>query len=340
MEAWSNILHRQSILISEFFVNYKNSVFVSAQLRAEYQQYVENEQSLGLFILIFGLFVGFGSTYFIIALTHLGDSRAFLLILMALIIYFILIIVITAIINQKICNSNKKSAKKSLEQIMILGITIDMGLILLAKSLTGQCSSNQFLQIWTCNNEAISHNLPQTSLIVLMLIPLLNSSFFRLRWISISLSWLCSISFILLSVVTSHSYISFSSIVVYVPLSLLIIMENRRHHLAQFYLSIKLKESLQINLELADQQARELRSVISNVAHDIKTPLSAVMSGVECVLTEISEVVSTIKSNGNITMDNPNDSGEMNETKAATIFIIIEKLQNVTSYSKSLKHIN
>eukprot|EP00981_Chlorochromonas_danica_P000299 scaffold77_cov243-Ochromonas_danica.AAC.1 len=68
-------------------------------------------------------------------------------------------------------------------------------------------------------------------------------------------------------------------------------MEAKVHHYYLFFTHRKLLDILREREKAADEaNAQELRHMIANVAHDLKTPLSSFMAGVECVGQVISEV--------------------------------------------------
>eukprot|EP01038_Epipyxis_sp_PR26KG_P017847 gene17847-24931_t len=232
---------------------------------------------------------------------------------------------------------------KLFEEILMIAASICIGFILLGQVLHGKCDSSYALETLSCNDSVAFYRiLPQGSLTVSMLAPLINSSLFSSSWEVVIFCWINSIIFMIVTLFISKSYATITSVFFYIPISLLILLENRRRHLTHFKIVNNLRESSQKYSLLVNEQSKEMRYIIGNVAHDIKTPLSAFLSGVDCISCEIDDVISIIKSNGNFTiMDDPNESGNLYESDRPLISsIIIEKLQNVTSYSKSLKHIN
>jgi signal transduction histidine kinase len=65
---------------------------------------------------------------------------------------------------------------------------------------------------------------------------------------------------------------------------MLAMCENQRQHVHLFLLSQNQENLLLENERLAEEtHANELRRMIGNVAHDLKTPLSAFVSGMDLI---------------------------------------------------------
>jgi signal transduction histidine kinase len=83
---------------------------------------------------------------------------------------------------------------------------------------------------------------------------------------------------------------SLAVFVLYFPVSLVVLFENQRQNIKVFLLSQNQENLLLENERLAEEtHANELRHMIGNVAHDLKTPLSAFVSGMDFLTTILSE---------------------------------------------------
>jgi hypothetical protein len=83
--------------------------------------------------------------------------------------------------------------------------------------------------------------------------------------------WLSIVAFLLVIILWFNLYNSTVSLIFYVPISLIILTESRRQNLEVFFITQKLEKSLEDNEANAELHATELRHMIANVAHDLKT---------------------------------------------------------------------
>ena len=147
-----------------------------------------------------------------------------------------------------------------------------LGLFLIARVLNGRCKSLDQLHMWSCNTEYDSHALPQGMVMILMLLPLVFSN--TLKAISSSfiyVSWNISVLFLVVSIVLAKATQSIPILVVYIPLSLITLYENNRQNVILFLVVKKQQMLLEANKKLSVESQNELRFMIANMAHDLKT---------------------------------------------------------------------
>lgn len=150
--------------------------------------------------------------------------------------------------------------------------TLCGGLFLLARVVNGKCDNLDQLHRYSCNAEYASYALPQDILFCLMFLPVLYSIVFKsVTRTFIILNWFLTMTFILVAVFISQSYQSFPVIIVYIPLSLGMLFELQRQNIILFLIVRKQQSLLQANKVLSEEAQNELRFMIANMAHDLKT---------------------------------------------------------------------
>eukprot|EP01031_Cornospumella_fuschlensis_P032188 gene32188-38932_t len=189
-----------------------------------------------------------------------------------------------------------------LRSYIVLAITLVFILRLFLRAFTGKChgdnsSASPFAERLNCNPNTDSSNLPKESILGLMLLPLLFS--LTMREISVKvvlISWLAVVLAVLIAVVgvaKDDTYVAM--IIVYILPSLAMIFENYRYNKSLFLVTLRLRNTLKERDENADQvHATEMRHMIANVAHDLKTPLTSFLSGIEIIGDIITDIAKQI----------------------------------------------
>lgn len=160
-----------------------------------------------------------------------------------------------------------------IESFFILSVSILQSLQLIRRVITGDCNDNSFPRNWDCNPYNSVNALPMDTVISVMLVPLTFSSLMResrLEWTLIS--WIISIAGLIVSTILINSTQPIVSICYYACASLFIIFDLYRQNTTTFFLNRQLQATLTENQKLAqEQKATEMRHMIANVAHDLKT---------------------------------------------------------------------
>jgi hypothetical protein len=147
-----------------------------------------------------------------------------------------------------------------------------LALFLLARIMNGRCNNLNQLQMWNCDSEIDSRALPQEIMIALMLYPIGNSIIFKqLQFNHVVISWLSTIVTISIFIGIANVTQSIPALLLYIPFSGFYLWENHRQDLILFFVVKSQKKLLAENKQMSDEMATELRHMIANVAHDLKT---------------------------------------------------------------------
>jgi hypothetical protein len=141
-------------------------------------------------------------------------------------------------------------------------------LVSIGKALTGKCNTFPSIVQTDCPNE----NIPTTIAAFLMISPIFISAIYSSKFGLTLVIWITSIISMSITVIVGGFVNSIFVVVVYSFASFLILTKIRRNYLSNFYKSEQFKDLLAENERLADESfANELRHMIGNVAHDLKT---------------------------------------------------------------------
>eukprot|EP01034_Spumella_vulgaris_P040771 gene40771-50450_t len=172
-----------------------------------------------------------------------------------------------------------------------MGASLTPALFLLGRLYNGECRSLNQLDMWSCNSGYASRTLPQESVLILMIQPICYSVAFKsLRFELVMATWVIIMCTLCIGVWMAEAYQSIPTIIIYVPLSLIILLENYRQDLILYFVVKSQRKLLAENKVMAEERTTEMRHMIANVAHDLKTPLSAFMNGVETVKNGLESI--------------------------------------------------
>jgi signal transduction histidine kinase len=216
--------------------------------------------------------------------------------------------------------SNTSLFSESLDVIALLSAT-GFGLLLIGRMVAGQCPSNTTM--WTsqnCNNVAVRNSVPIDNILACYLCPVTAQLLLRgIRFKTIILCWIIGIAFVIAAIIFVeghyHVYtILFSLTFLYIPFEIERFMrisyaqqqelKNQviRERLREDKKRIDERERLETDLrdlqsvyekqkmeqekEAAELECHHLRSLIGNVAHDLKTPIQSISMGIEVLRSE------------------------------------------------------
>ena len=155
---------------------------------------------------------------------------------------------------------------------MAVFIALTLGLFLIARVLNGKCESVDQMHVWSCNSEYDSHALPQESVLSLMFLPLVFSIAFKtIRTPFVLMTWGVSVLCIIIAIVLGGAIQSLPVLIVYIPLSIIFLFEIHRQNVILFLIVKKQQTLLVDNKKLSEEAQNELRFMIANMAHDLKT---------------------------------------------------------------------
>ena len=102
------------------------------------------------------------------------------------------------------------------------------------------------LLTWHCNPQATSNSLPQDLTMLLMLLPIADSSIWgEIRIDSIFSSWAIVVLSLVVSVIYGGAYNSITTVVFYAPISFLVLYEQRRQFLSNYFYMRRLEQTRQ-----------------------------------------------------------------------------------------------
>jgi hypothetical protein len=160
------------------------------------------------------------------------------------------------------------------QNLFCLALVTFAGLRLSAKMSYGICSNITDAESLYCNSNQPSRGLPDENFLALCLLPIIYPIVLRdTDWSIVSISWLISVIFMAISVTQGGSSRGkVISLIIYASFSLLALYSNQMQNVRSFVVQQKLAAVIKQNEEMAEElRANELRHMIGNVAHDLKT---------------------------------------------------------------------
>jgi hypothetical protein len=158
------------------------------------------------------------------------------------------------------------------DTINVLGGSSTDALFLFARLYNGECNSLNQLVMWSCNSGFASRSLPVESVVMLLIQPILNSiSFKSLRFEYVLASWVFIMSVLFTAVGVTGATQTLPALLMYVPLSLIGMFETHRQDLILYFIVKSQRKLLAENKQMSEERTTEMRHMIANVAHDLKT---------------------------------------------------------------------
>jgi hypothetical protein len=180
------------------------------------------------------------------------------------------------LVKKSLQSVNSAAISQQLQGILFVILIFFHCLILLARVLRGKCDYLPVffvIENWSCNMSSNANTLPLDSLFHLILIPIIFVVNIRETRIKlIQFAWLTTVCTLIASAAIVRSVHAMPLILAYMITSYGIMLDSYKQYLFFFLISRKLKSTLETNIRLADQnKATEMRHMIANVAHDLKT---------------------------------------------------------------------
>jgi signal transduction histidine kinase len=209
---------------------------------------------------------------------------------------------------------------ESLDLIALLS-AIGFGLLLIGRMTAGQCPSNT--TIWTsqnCNNVAVRNSVPIDNILACYLCPVIAQLLLRgIRFKTIILCWIIGIAFVIAAFIYVRGYYHVYTVLIslfflYIPFEIerfmrisysqqqelknQVIIERLREDKKRIdererlekdlraLQSVYEKQKMEQEKKAAELECHHLRSLIGNVAHDLKTPIQSISMGIEVLRSE------------------------------------------------------
>lgn len=219
-------------------------------------------------------------------------------------------------------------SRNYIRSLSLIGITILFSLRLLSRTIYGACPYKE--EDWYCNPVYDQGSLPLDTVLALCILPLTASVVLNNDWLTALVSWAMIVVVLIASVVLAdkgpQSAHLVTLLVFYVPASFILIYSNERSFKAMYGVNRQLKSTLAENEKLAEEaRATELRSMIGNVAHDLKTPIMSLMNGLELIDEAIDEIPKISENSLSTTKDTL-------EENLKTIKTYIDNMRDVNSF--------
>jgi hypothetical protein len=242
--------------------------------RKEFHSFCKTRSSLATFLFVTLLLGAINITYYGFAIAE-AKTKVIFIFCLGLTVLVRVPMILYCFIRKTIQLQSSTQMSSLLDDFLhslyvVTGI-ITTGLSLFARVQAGECEGGDFK--WSCNSEHMVNALPQEHLFVLMVTPVLCAVVFRsVRWECICLLWTLAIAFTVLCIVYFEAYHSIPCLLLYVVFSLAILCENQKHSLHVFYVAQTLKAMIVATEHQSNSDHEsEMRSMMGNVAHDLKT---------------------------------------------------------------------
>lgn len=167
----------------------------------------------------------------------------------------------------------------TLANISLLCTVVALCFSLITRTIVGQCVGNESMQ--ACNPDADYNSLPQDGVLAMLLVVLVSQVLVRcyhvwvllVAWLSCTISVIFCIAFLTAS--RSHNTLFFCFIMGF-------IMYEYERHIMVSYVALRNTEHFvrtqmraENELQLAEMRSVEMRHLLGNVAHDLKTPMQS-----------------------------------------------------------------
>ena len=158
---------------------------------------------------------------------------------------------------------------------ILTSCTLFFSFLLIIRSAAPECEKSSLYLIpdWTCNPYAAVPMFPMDTAFVLILVPSIFALMMKDQWIYLTfISWTITLSALIISCAISESKSGILIIFLYCVLSCVVFTDIARMHSHMNELYENLKNSLEQNQQLLDQQKmNQMKDMIGNVSHDLKT---------------------------------------------------------------------
>eukprot|EP00981_Chlorochromonas_danica_P013024 scaffold5670_cov151-Ochromonas_danica.AAC.1 len=173
------------------------------------------------------------------------------------------------------------------QQAVVLVLHVVFCLDLINRVVAGPCDNdnNRISYATYCNPVADSKALPGDGSQLVMVVPLLFLLATHGAYFAFALMlWSMSLLTLVFCIVFSSAIASIMSLVIYSMASITTLVLAKRLNLFLFFCGQQLQATLAAREKAVDEtNASEMRHMIANVAHDLKTPLASLFCGIEFV---------------------------------------------------------
>jgi hypothetical protein len=170
------------------------------------------------------------------------------------------------------------------ETFNVLGGASTDVLFLFARLYNGECSSLNMLDTWSCNSGFASRSLPIESVVMLIIQPMTFGLLFKsLRFEYVLAAWVFIMASLFAAVGMAGATVTLPALIMSMPLTLLPIFETHRQDIILYFTVKSQRKLLAENKQMNEDRQTEMRHMIANVAHDLKTVSFPVSSSHFCL---------------------------------------------------------
>ena len=142
---------------------------------------------------------------------------------------------LVAIIYIKIYGGRLSPYLPILYAIFSIGGSLEMGFCIFTQVYAGQCSDRSYINLYSCNPSANSNALPPDVMSMYLLPILISTAAREVRFEVVFSSWLITVISAILCISFYDLYNSIYPLILYTPLSLIIICEHQRQYLTSYF---------------------------------------------------------------------------------------------------------
>jgi signal transduction histidine kinase len=184
-----------------------------------------------------------------------------------------------------------------IEKAFMIGAAVSHGLSLFARIYDGgQCNQYEIdgvLSSLFCNPEALIGALPQDSAFALVLVPcFLSQAVKGISWRASILAWLVGFISLIICVAYAHAWQRSGFLLVFSIFEAVRMLILHKQDMRMYISGLEKQKAVLEKLEAENKivQAMELRNLIANMAHDLKSPLQAFSNSMTTMESIVSEV--------------------------------------------------
>ena len=218
------------------------------------------------------------------------------------------------------------SYRANIEDTVVVIGTLIVGFYLLARVWAGQCDS--LSNVWEsqrCNPYASVKSIPGDQVILLYLVPLMAQSI--IRGVSIRaliISWALNIIFVIIATMHVGGYLDLWTImysVIFINISYVLerLMRITFVQSRATVIAVELSSKIALDLlelrsenerKLKEKEIFQLRGLMGNVAHDLKTPLHSIEADLEVLCVFISKIPTDAINFASVLIQTENSGGK------------------------------
>ena len=222
---------------------------INPELRQSQETFSTKQVSWTSFAILLFTYICIAFTLLVLSLYGADRlSTSWILFLCSLLMFTVIVIGILAFIIAKSYKYTMREYNAILINILTIAGCIQLCFSLFTRIYTENCTDDTtntyttgnndgVVDWWSCNPLGSTHALPQDTLLMVIFYPILLSVVVRcIRWEVVLTTWIITITIITLCIAYANAYQSITTLLIYIPISYLILFENQRQNLVNFFM--------------------------------------------------------------------------------------------------------